>query len=92
MIRFFMLFFLTTFSFLCLLLAYLNFAMISRIEARRVSTVQMLDVIHNDMLNVFNRTPAGIEKEALVDNGLKNQHQNNTQKNQLKYTQMGLNF
>ena len=48
MIRFITLFFLKTFIFLCLLLAYLNFAMISKIEARRVSTV-------NDMLN-------GIEK------------------------------
>ena len=58
MIRFFRLFFLTTFSFLCLLLAYLNFATISKIETRRVSTLQSLDVIHNDMPDVQNTTNA----------------------------------
>ena len=61
------LFFLVTFSFLSLLLAYLNFAMISKIASRRVSTVQILDVIHNNKLNVSNYTPAVNQKGALVD-------------------------
>ena len=51
MIRFFMLFFLTTFSFLCLLLTYLNFVLISEIKSSE-----------NKILKYFNET-VNIHKE-----------------------------